>query len=116
LQLRVVRCKMAPVSTGDGSAFFEMGNTKVRPHESGLRKSGQSLPFIQSLLTLCVWFQVLAVVYGPREPVQRSQVLPSHAASTTLRAVRLTGSFGSLTLSSLPNRLAVQSRLCGCFP
>eukprot|EP00854_Cymbomonas_tetramitiformis_P021284 gene21284-25576_t len=35
---------MAPVDSGDGSAFFEMGNSKV-----------------------------LAVVYGPREPAQRGQ-------------------------------------------
>jgi len=44
-ELRQLRCKMSPVLTGDGSAFFEMGNTKV-----------------------------LAVVYGPHEPAQRGQM------------------------------------------
>ena len=76
LQLRVVRCKMAPVSTGDGSAFFEMGNTKVRPLSSRASWGVPSLR-IHSFLTLRVCFQVLAVVYGPREPIQRSQVLPA---------------------------------------
>mmetsp|Transcript_4632 Transcript_4632/g.7862 ORF Transcript_4632/g.7862 Transcript_4632/m.7862 type:complete len:248 (-) Transcript_4632:222-965(-) len=52
-ELRQLRCKMTPVPAGDGSAFLEMGNTKV-----------------------------LAVVYGPHEPTQRSARDPDRAVIT----------------------------------
>lgn len=45
-EARQLRCQLGPLASADGSALFEMGNTKV-----------------------------LAAVYGPREVTQRSQAL-----------------------------------------
>lgn len=44
-EVRKIRCSLGPLSRADGSAYYEQGNTKV-----------------------------LAAVYGPREPTNRSQL------------------------------------------
>jgi exosome complex component RRP41 len=85
-ELRRTAAQLDVLESADGSAIFEMGNTKVKHQDQSSRQqflapgsSSNDAPRDVYWTMADLWLQVLAAVFGPREVEVRSQQLADRA-------------------------------------
>lgn len=82
-EVRQLKAELGVLPAADGSASFEMGNTKVRPRRRHCRPARRPpappRPGRQPRPAWQTHVQVIAAVFGPKEVEQRGQADPARA-------------------------------------